>query len=111
MGVNATGNALSNANLPSGTTAAVTGFSVAGTTQVLSPGSTVTLSDPQTSQPIGTLTLASSGAYVFDPVDGFVGSAPAVNVYSRASNSQTAVSSLTIDVLPGEGWGRAPCAS
>jgi hypothetical protein len=35
-------------------------------------------------------------------VDGYVGPAPAVNVYSKASNGQTAVSSLTIDVLPGE---------
>ena len=57
--------------------------------------------DPVTGAPIGTLTLASNGAYIFDPVDGYIGPAPAVNVYSKDSNGQTAVSSLTIDVLPG----------
>ena len=101
MGQNATGNVLNNANVPAGTTAQVTGFSIAGSTQVYPAGSTVPLTDPVTGAPIGTLTLASNGAYIFDPVDGYIGPAPAVNVYSKDSNGQTAVSSLTIDVLPG----------
>ena len=100
MGQNATGNVLATANLPTGVTAQVTGFSIAGSTTVYPPGSTVTLTDPVTGEPIGTLTMSANGAYTFDPVDGYIGPAPAVNVYSKASNGETAVSSLTIDVLP-----------
>jgi hypothetical protein len=102
MGTPVSGNVLATANIPAGTTAQVTGFSVAGTTQVYPPGSNVTLNDPVTGAPIGTLVLQSSGAYTFDPVPGYVGPTPAVNVYSRNSNGVTDVSSLTIDVLPGE---------
>lgn len=100
LGQNATGNVLANANLPTGVTASVTGFSVAGSPKVYPPGSTVTLSDPVTGQPIGTLTMAADGTYAVDPVDGYLGPTPAINVYSKASNGQTAVSSLTLDVLP-----------
>jgi hypothetical protein len=94
------GNVLTNANIPAGTTATVTGFSIAGTTQVYPPGSNVTLTDPLTGEPIGTLVMSSTGAYTFDPVPGYVGPTPAINVYSKDTNGQTAVSSLTIDVLP-----------
>jgi hypothetical protein len=102
MGTPVSDNVLSNANLPSGTTAQVTGFSIAGSTQIYPPGSDVTLNDPLTGEPIGTLVLSSSGAYTFTPVPGFVGPTPAVNVYSKTSNGVTAVASLTIDVLPSE---------
>ena len=105
LGQTATGNVLANANVPSGQTAQVTGFSIAGTTKVYPPGSNVTLTDPVTGAPIGTLTISASGAYAFDPVDGYLGPTPAVNVYSQASNGATAVSSLTVDVLPGEVMG------
>ena len=101
MGQNATGNVLANANVPSGQTAQVTGFSIAGSTQVYPAGSTVTLTDPVTGEPIGTLTISASGAYTFDLMDGYIGPAPAVNVYTRTSTGTTAVSSLTLDVLPG----------
>jgi hypothetical protein len=96
------GNVLATANIPTGTTAQVTGFSVAGSTQVYTPGTNVTLADPVTGEPIGTLVLQSSGAYTFDPVPGYVGPTPAINVFSKDTNGQTAVSSLAIDVLPGE---------
>ena len=102
MGTPVSGNVLATANIPAGTTAQVTGFSVAGTTQVYPPGSNVTLTDPVTGAPIGTLVLQSSGAYTFDPVPGYVGPTPAINVYSKASNGVTDVSSLAIDVLPSE---------
>jgi CshA-type fibril repeat protein len=102
LGQTATGNVLANANLPSGQTAQVTGFSIAGSTQVYPAGSNVTLTDPLTGQPIGTLTISASGAYTFDPEDGYLGPTPAVNVYSQTSKGQTAVSSLTLDVLPSE---------
>lgn len=105
MGQNATGNVLANANVPPGTTAQVTGFSIAGTTQVFPPGATVPLSDPLTGLPMGTLTIAANGAYTFDPVDGYLGPSPAVNVYSKTPTGQTAVSSVTFDVLAGESCG------
>ena len=101
-GQTATGNVLANANLPTGVTAQVTGFSIAGSTQVYPAGSNVELTDPITGQPIGTLVIAADGSYTFDPVDGYLGPTPAVNVYSKASSGQTAVSSLTLDVLPGK---------
>jgi hypothetical protein len=101
MGTPVSGNVLSTANIPAGTTASVTGFSIAGSTQVYPPGSNVTLTDPLTGEPIGTLVLSSSGAYTFVPEPGYVGPTPAISVYSKNSNGVTDVSSLTIDVLPG----------
>ena len=101
LGQTATGNVLANANIPAGSNAQVTGLSIAGSTQLYPAGSNVTLADPVTGLPIGTLTISASGAYTFDPVDGYLGPAPAINVYSQDSKGQTAVSSLTLDVVPG----------
>jgi hypothetical protein len=101
MGTPVSGNVLATANIPAGSTAQVTGFSIAGSTTTYPPGSNVTLNDPATGEPIGTLVLSSSGAYTFDPVPGYVGPTPAINVYSQSSKGVTDVSSLTIDVLPG----------
>lgn len=78
----------------------VTGFSIAGSTQVYRAGSSVALNDPLTGAPIGTLVISGSGAYIFTPVPGFTGPAPAINIYSQSGNAKV-VSSLTIDVLPG----------
>ncbi len=103
LGQTATGNVLANANIPAGTTAEVTGFSIAGSTKLYPAGSNIALTDPVTGEAIGTLTISASGAYTFDPVDGYLGPTPAINVYSKASNGQTSVSSLTFDVVPGEG--------
>jgi hypothetical protein len=95
------GNVLTNAAIPSGQTAAVTGFSIAGTSQIITTGSgPVTLTSPTTGQPVGTLTMQSSGAYTFTPAPGYVGPAPAVTVYSKTSGGQTGVSSLTLQVAP-----------
>ena len=99
---------LSNANIPTGTTASVTGFSIAGTTQIYPPGSNVTLTDPLTGEPIGTLVMSATGAYTFDPVPGYVGPTPGINVYSKDTNGQTAVSSLTIDVAARKDCMRPP---
>jgi hypothetical protein len=101
MGTPVSGNVLATANIPAGSTAQVTGFSIAGSTTTYPPGSNVTLNDPVTGEPIGTLVLSASGAYTFDPVQGYVGPTPAINVYSQSSKGVTDVSSLTIDVLPG----------
>lgn len=101
MGVTATGNVLANDKLPAGTTATVSGFSVAGSNVLYPAGSTVPLSDPVTGVPIGTMKIEANGTYTFDPVDGFVGPAPGISVYETSSNGLTAVAGLTIDVLPG----------
>jgi hypothetical protein len=110
MGQTKTGNVLADADLAAGVTATVTGFSIDGTSKVYPPGSNVTLNDPVTGVPIGTLTLAADGTYVFDPVDGYVGPVPVVNVYEKSSNGQTAISTLTLDVVPGE-CGAASCCA
>jgi hypothetical protein len=103
MGQSLTGNALANANLPSGQVAQVAGFGIAGSTQIHPPGARVTLNALLTGQTMGTITISASGAYTFDPVAGFVGPTPAINLYSKtASGAVAVVSSLTIDVLSGE---------
>ena len=102
MGQTATGNVFINANLPAGTTAIVTGISIAGTTVVAPPTATpITLNDPVTGVPMGTFTIQANGDFIFEPVSGFVGPAPAIDIYTKASNGQTAFSSLTLDVVPG----------
>ena len=98
------GSVLSGATLPAGSTASVTGVNIAGSTQVLAPGSAITLTDPASGQPAGTLTVSASGTFAFVPVAGYVGPAAAVNVYVRSSDpgTRTAVTSLTIDTLTRE---------
>ena len=120
-GLQATGNLLSNAAVPSGQTASITGLSIAGSTQMLCPipmsgrrslaqasstcvsSGPVTLNSPTTGQPMGTLSLQANGAFTFTPASAYTrGPAPAINVYSKTSAGQTGVSLLTLDVAPGE---------
>ena len=102
MGQAVSGNVLANANLPKGSTAQVTGISIAGSTLVIPPSATpITLNDPITGQPMGTFTIQPNGNYFFEPLPGFIGPAPAISVYSTA-NGQSVVSALTLDVVPGE---------
>lgn len=103
MGQPVSGNVLDNASVPAGTTASVAGFVVDGSTKVYAPnGSPVPLTDPATGLPVGTITMQPSGAYTFTPAPGYVGPVPAINLYLKSTDSSTAVSSLTIDVIPGE---------
>ena len=96
-------NVLSNAAVPAGQAATITGFSIAGSNQIITPGSNpVSLISPTTGLPMGTLSMQSSGAYTFTPAAGYVGPAPSVTVYSKTSAGQTGVSLLTLDVAPGE---------
>jgi hypothetical protein len=97
-----TGNVLTNDSLPPGTTATVTGISIAGSSTIYPAGSNVTLNDPINGLPIATLVVSPNGTYVFDPVDGYAGPVPIVNVYERTNTGLTAVSALTLDVLPGQ---------
>ena len=123
MGQNATGNVLDNASVPAGQTATVVGFSVAGSSQLICPlpmplrrslqsmtgpispdcvkSGPVTLTDPETGETIGTIAIAADGSYVFDPVPGYVGPVPSINVYTATSDGQTAISTLTLDVVSG----------
>jgi hypothetical protein len=98
------GNVLDNAQRPAGTTASLTGMSIEGTRQVLPlPGTgAVTLNAPGTVLAMGTLELRPDGSYTFTPVSGYVGPAPAVNLYALRSDGQSTVSSITIDVVAGE---------
>ena len=97
-------NALDNASVPPSTTTTVTGFTVEGSTKTHpADGSPVVLNDPVRGTPVGTIQMQPSGAYTFKPVPDYIGPVPALNLNLRCSNSQTAVSSLTIDVIPGEG--------
>jgi hypothetical protein len=102
MGESITGNVLTNDKLPAGTTATVTGFSVAGSNVIYPAGSTVPLTDPVTGEPIGTLTIAANGTYTFDAVDGYVGPVPGISVYEKTNTGLTAVAGLTLDVVPCE---------
>lgn len=95
------GTVLDNANRPPGTTVTVTGFSVAGSSEVfLASATPVNIVDPSDGSVAGALSLKSDGAYTFTPAPGEVGSAPAINVFLKSSDGQTATSSLTLNVLP-----------
>lgn len=103
MNTQATGNVLDNASVPPGAMALVTGFTVAGSTKVMSPGSSpVTLISPTTGAPMGTIAIQSTGAYTFVPALDYVGPAPAITLNLLSTDGQKAISSLTLDVLPGE---------
>ena len=103
MGQTISGNVLNNAKIPLGGKANVTGFVVQGSTQVILPGSpAITLNDLKTNKPMGKLSMKSDGSYVFEPAPGYIGPAPAVSVYLESSEKQTAVSALSLEVLPSE---------
>lgn len=101
MDVPVSGNVLDHAKPPAGQTATVTGFSLPGSNKVIPAGATANVTDPVTGELIGTLNIASNGAYTFDPVPGFTGPVPTANVYSSASGGLSAISTLNIDVGPG----------
>jgi hypothetical protein len=101
VGQVSSGNVLDSAQLPAGATANVTGFSVAGSSQVLAPGQgSVMLNDSSTGQAAGALVLRPDGSFTLTPAPGFVGDTPAIDVYTRASDGQTAVTSLIVSVVP-----------
>ena len=103
MGQTISGNVLNNAKIPAGIKADVTGFIVQGSTQVIKPGSpAVTLNDLKTGKAMGKLSVKSDGSFVFEPVAGYVGPAPAVSFYLQSSDQQSAISSLALEVLPSE---------
>jgi hypothetical protein len=102
MGTPISGNVLDNAALPSGMTAQVTGFTVAGSSTVYRPGTPVSLTDPTSGQPVGTILMQADGNYTFMPAPGFFGPVPTLNLYERRSDGATTVSALDITVTPCE---------
>lgn len=100
VGLTTSGKVLENANVPAGATAAVTGFSLSGSSRVYIASKTpVVLKDPISGAEIGTLVLAPDGAFAFTPTS--AGTMLSVDVYVSASDKQTATSSLMLTALPG----------
>jgi hypothetical protein len=98
-----TTNLLANAVPPPGTTAAVTSFALAGSTQVYPAGSgPVTVTDPANpSRTLGTLVVQPNGTATFTPASGFTGPLPQVTYTVTSSDGQTNPGALNIDVAPG----------
>ena len=99
-GVAATGSMLEDVNVPPGTTASVTGFSVPGSDTIYPAGSTVPVVDPTTGTVTGTMQVNPDGSYVFDPAPGFTGPVPPVEVTVTSSDGQSVQVPLTITVSP-----------
>lgn len=103
MGQSVTGSVLDTARAPAGASLSLTGFTVAGSSRVYTPGTTpITLTDTDGITPLGRLAITAGGAYTFVPERGYMGPEPAVNLYLRSSDGQTVVTALTIDVVPSE---------
>jgi CshA-type fibril repeat protein len=94
----ATGNMLDNADVPPGTTASVTGFSVPGSDTVYPVGSVVPVVNPTTGLVTGTMTVNADGSYIFNPAPGYVGDVPPVTVNVASSDGQTAQVPLSLTV-------------
>jgi len=96
----ATGNMLANAEVPPGTSASVTGFSVPGSDTVYPAGSTVPVVDPATGLVTGTMQVNPDGSYVFNPAPGYTGPVPTVVVDVASSDGQSVEVPLTVTVNP-----------
>ena len=85
----ATGNVLTNDTDPEGTTLSITQFLVGGVSYTA--GQTATIPG------VGTITISSSGAYVFTPVANYFGNVPPV-IYTVSDGQLTTPGSITITV-------------
>lgn len=87
---------------PPGLAVSVVSFTVQGMGgQVIAPGSgRVVLTSPATGLTAGTLVLDGSGAFTFTPAPDYIGPAPAVSYTAVSSDGQSAMSALTVDVVP-----------
>ncbi len=87
-----TGNLLTNdSDVDAGTTLAITQFSVAGISGSFAAGSTATIAG------VGTIQIASTGAYTFTPAANYNGAVPVVS-YTVSDGTATASSTLTLNV-------------
>jgi len=88
------GNVLGNdTDVDTGSSLAVTQFTVAGVAGTFTAGSTASIAG------VGTLTIAASGAYTFTPAADYNGSVP-VATYTVSDGTATATGSLTLTVSP-----------
>ena len=91
---------LDSVDVPPGTTATVTGFSVPGSDTIYPAGSTVPVVDPASGTVTGTMQVNPDGSYVFTPAPGFTGAVPTVGVVVSSSDGQSVEVPLTITVNP-----------
>ena len=96
----ATGNVLATADLPPGTTADVTGFSVPGSDTIYPAGTPVPVADPTTGTVTGTVTIMPDGSYIFSPAPSYVGPVPTVTAIVTSSDGQSVQVPLTLSVNP-----------
>jgi hypothetical protein len=94
----ATGNVLDNADVPPGTTASVTGFSLPGSDTIYPPGATVPVVSPTTGLVTGTMSVNADGSYIFTPAPGYVGDVPPVTVTVASSDGQSVQVPLSVTV-------------
>lgn len=100
-GVPATGNMLTGATVPPGTTASVTSFLVPGSDVPIKAGAApVQVVDEATGTVTGTIAVSPTGSYVFTPAAGFDGPVPAVMVNVVGSGGQSVQALLSITVSP-----------
>ncbi|MEQ1652403.1 MAG: Ig-like domain-containing protein, partial [Hyphomicrobium sp.] len=84
------GNVLGNDTDPDGDTLAVTGFSVAGIAGTFNPGDTATIPG------VGTITIASTGAYTFTPAANYNGAVPEITYAITDGNGGTDTATLNL---------------
>jgi CshA-type fibril repeat protein len=96
-------NVLDNADVPPGTTASVTSFSLPGSNVVYPAGPTpVAVTDPATGKTVGTVVVQPDGTVTFTPAAGFTGQAPAISYTVESSDGQVSPGALAVTVLPGK---------
>lgn len=92
------GNVLANA-LSSAAAVRVARIRVPGIAKPYSPGPTpLTITDPASGQPAGSLVMLANGTYSFTPAPGFVGPVPAVSYDLATPDGRSGTSTLRLSV-------------
>lgn len=107
-------NLLDNAVPPPGTTAAITSFTLPGSSTAYPAGpNPVTITDPVSGNAVGSIVVRPDGSTTFTPVATFSGQVPPVSYTVKSSDGQTTKSVLSVVVTPGaqHHWPAGPCAS
>lgn len=103
-------NVLDNVVAPPGASVALTAFALPGSGASFAPSSTpVTVVDPLTSRPAGTLVVLPDGALTFTPASGYAGQVPAVTYMVTCSDGQAIPGAFNLVVQPGARACRPHC--